>query len=836
MHHPTIILTRESRTRTCGAPAALLLLFLCLALPTQAQWITQTIKLVPGFNPVYLEVTPADPSCATVFGSIPQVREVWMYNRYLQTSTFTTNAAQSGQGQDHWLTWFAPGGPKSFLSTLAQLRGGQSYLIRMPTNSTSLTITIQGMPQVPRADWIPNDVVLAGFPISETDKVTFYQFLKDSPQVAASAGQDSAVFSVNPLTAFESQIRNPELTRIQPGRAYWAYLQGHTHNPYPFQVNASGDNNSVQFLQDSPVSTIALVNSITTSSQTIHLQLVDSEPAPAGQPPKAGTVPTAALIPAADGSFNLRNLANGVDLVLGPGENRQLRLGMILRALAPATDTNSTYQAFLEVSEKTHGYRQLVPLAGEVPGSKLFGRNGSLLGSPAGVSTKAVAKDNSSTVATSALNAGLWVGTLTLNAVNLPGFAQTNNPDPSQFPVVPATPLTTRVMVHVDSNGVSRLVQQIIFADVSNGTNVTTRMFSSLTNVPVGATLKSRVSAPSWPATTPTVMTGSFGSNITTSVTVPFNDKVNPFVHRYHPDHNNLAEDFVTPLPSGQESFDITRNVAFYFGATTQTGTSTYSPTVPAMKFTGTNGEYINTSAFSTTPALTVQCWVNVPSIIQNGASLVVLTNAGTKSQFKLAFQANTGRLMLTVGNSSGAISNLITTNALATGAWVNVMAVYDGTSSGTVYVNGAPAAAGYLPALASGAWDSAWIGNGATTGSSSFIGEIHDVVVRNGAVSLQTVPQVMVVPQLLNASSIALDVQGSAVTSSVANLGNSSVTFNLTGSQLIDLGSAPSVPLWTYGTAQGTYLETLAGLRRQAITVQGSFQFTRVSQDYNLY
>ena len=805
-------------------------------LPVGAQWVTQTIKLGPGFNPVYLQVTPGDPSCASVFGDIPAIREVWLYNRYTQVATFVTNATQSTLGQDHWLTWFQAGGTKSFLSTLGQVRGGQSYLIKLATNAAPLTLTVKGLPQPPRSDWIPNDVVLAGFPISEIDRVTFHQFLLDSPQVASSAGQDSAVFSVNPQTAFESQIRNPETTKIQPGRAYWAYLQGHTHNPYPFEAVGPGDNNSVQFLQDNPISAIRLNNTITTSSQTLHLQLLESEAPPAGQPRKAGILPTAALIPAADGSYRVQNLANGVDIVLAPGESRQIRLGMILRALTPTRDTNSTYQALLEVTEKTHGYRQLVPLAGEVAGSRFFARNRSLLAFAGNKSPKPAGQDSTTAVSTSALSAGLWVGTLTLNGVNLPGFSSASNPDSSQSQVAPASPLSTRVMIHVDSNGVSRLVQQVIFASVSDGTNVATRMYSQLTNLPAGASFKSRVSAPSWPAAAPTPMLGSFGTNLSATVTVPFNDKVNPFVHRYHPDHNNLAEDFKTPLVAGQESFDINRQVSFYFGATIQSGTSSYAPTVPALRFTGTNTEYVQTSAFSTTPGLTVQCWLNIPTYNQQGAPLILLTNGGTHTQFKLAFQANTGRLALTIDGGSGSVSTLLTTNALPTGVWFNVTAAYDGTQSAAIYINGTEAASGYTPALASGAWDAAWVGNGATRGSPSLIGEIHDVVVRSGALSPQIVPQVLLVPQLLNASSIALELQGSAVTGGLINAGNATVTVNSSGNQLIDLASAPSVPPWTYGTAQGTYQETVFGLRRQSIILQGSFQLTRVSPDFNLY
>jgi hypothetical protein len=801
----------------------------------QAQWVTQTIKLVPGFNPVFLQVTPADPSCVSVFGSMPQVREVWMYNRYLQTSTFTGSPGQDALGQDHWLTWFRTEGPKNFLSTLAQVRGGQSYLIKLATNAQPQTITIKGIPIPPRSDWIPNDIVLAGFPIVESSGVTFYQFLKDSPQVSATPGQDSAVFTVNPLTAFETQIRNPEVTKIVPGRAYWAFLQGHSHNPYPFEVTAPGENNSVQFLQDNPLSALTLNNSITGASQVLHLRLIESETPPAGKPNYAGPVPVVALTPGADGNYTIGNLANGLDVTLLPGEKRTVRLGALLRQLIPSSDTNATYQVLIEVTDKVHGYRQLVPVVAEVPGSKLFGRVGSLMGNENAGRKKSGVKDASDPGTVASLSAGLWVGTVTMNAVNTPGFAQTNNPDPSQFPVIAATPLNTRVLVHVNSNGVSRLVQQVFFADVSDGTNRVTHMYRSMTNIPTGGVLKSRVSAPAWPALAPTDMTGAFGSNISATVRVPFNDPVNPFVHHYHPDHNNLAEDFKTPLASGVESFDITRSVGFYFGDTTQTGTSTYAPAVPAMKFTGTNGEYIKTSAFSTTTGFSAQFWVNCSTYQQNGATLLLLTNASSGSQFKIGFQANTGNLGVTVRNGSGVTGQLFTASPLPLSSWVNFTATYDGTN-GNLYVNGVQAAASYLPTLTSGAWDSVWLGNTATSGLPSFVGELHDVVIRNGTLTLQTIPQLMVVPQLLNASSIVVNLQGNAVATNVVNQGTSSVSIILPSTQLIDLGSAPSVPLWTYGTAQGTYQETITGLRKQAITVQGSFQFTRVSQDANLY
>lgn len=818
------------RLLLAGKALATVFLLFGLASSATAQWVTQTIKLVPGYNPVFLQVSPADPACDSLFGALPQVTEVWMYNRYLQTSTITTNATQSVVGQDHWLTWYPGSSEKKFLSTLAQVRGGQSYLIKVAANSPTLTISVKGIPIPPRSDWIPNDFVLAGFPVNPTGSVSFYQFLKDSPQVSAMPGQDSAIFSINPATAFETQIRNPELTKIVPGRAYWSFLQGHTHHPYPFEAVGGTENNAVQFLQDSPLSTITL-KSGTSDAQTLHLRLLDAETAPAGKPANAGTPPIVALIPKADGSFTFHRLANGLDIPVGAGESLNLRLGLLLRELPMVSDTNATYQALIELTEPGHGYRQLVPVVAEVPGSKLFNRQGSLMGSP----VKRKKSDVTDSVATVAQNAGLWVGTVFFNAVNIPGFDPAPYPDPTTHTVIPATPVNARVLIHVDSNGVSRLVQQIIFADVSDGTNRVTRMYSSLANVPAGATLKSRLSAPTWPAVAPAVLTGNFGSTVAGTVTTPYDSSLNPFVHRYHPDHNNLTEDFSTKLPAGVESFDITRNVSFYFGDTVKSG-SGYSPAVPAMKFTGAAGEYVSASAFATTPGLTVQFWLNVATLQQNGGSLILLTNATRKTQVSLGFVANTGTLALKITPTNGTTGQIVTTSPVPTGAWVNVTAAYDGFSSGQLFVNGVLDGQGYLPALPSGAWDSLLVGNAATTGAGSFVGEIHDVVVRNSATSYQNVPQLMVVPQLLDTTGIMLDLMGSSVSTNVLNRGTATVTVTTSNPQLIDLGSAPSVPLYTSGTAQGTYQETISGLRRQAITVQGSFQFTRVSQNSTLY
>ena len=67
---------------------------------------------------------------------------------------------------------------------------------------------------------------------------------------------------------------------------------------------------------------------------------------------------------------------------------------------------------------------------------------------------------------------------------------------------------------------------------------------------------------------TPQTMSGSFGGTLGVNLTVDYNDRLNPFKHRYHPDHDNLDSRYLTTLPEGQESFTIGRAITLTFSAT----------------------------------------------------------------------------------------------------------------------------------------------------------------------------------------------------------------------------------------------------------------------------
>jgi hypothetical protein len=184
-------------------------------------------------------------------------------------------------------------------------------------------------------------------------------------------------------------------------------------------------------------------------------------------------------------------------------------------------------------------------------------------------------------------HAGLWLGHATITDVSQPGHpSQPDSPQPV------ATEMAFRLIVHVDASGQPRLLQKVVQMWKNGTTMPDPNDPSSLIvdepgryvlltdealipqysgaglrdGVPVGRRVSSAAFGFHDPI--PLVGTGEFGQNtLTAQVAMAHNDPLNPFVHRYHPDHNNLDERFEQPLPPGIESFAITRDVSLLFSA-----------------------------------------------------------------------------------------------------------------------------------------------------------------------------------------------------------------------------------------------------------------------------
>lgn len=86
--------------------------FLALALlgvPTtvDAQTTTQDVPLQPGWNAVWLELQPADPSPAAVFAGLP-VSSVWLRTERLDAAQFIQDQDEVAYNEPGWLLWLPP--------------------------------------------------------------------------------------------------------------------------------------------------------------------------------------------------------------------------------------------------------------------------------------------------------------------------------------------------------------------------------------------------------------------------------------------------------------------------------------------------------------------------------------------------------------------------------------------------------------------------------------------------------------------------------------------------------------------------------------------------------
>lgn len=158
------------------------------------------------------------------------------------------------------------------------------------------------------------------------------------------------------------------------------------------------------------------------------------------------------------------------------------------------------------------------------------------------------------------------------------------SPSPSEM----QRPFPLRTLLHVADNGTARVLSQVFvgtLADVGNPVGVCTKeaglkvdekadaMRFSVSHLPLDrvldGVLDSREQAGSGGVALP--------SQLVRTMVVAFDDPTNPFVHQYHPDHDNRdARPDGTNMPkgNGDESYTVTRAFTFTFTTSPPAGIS----------------------------------------------------------------------------------------------------------------------------------------------------------------------------------------------------------------------------------------------------------------------
>jgi hypothetical protein len=541
-------------------------LFVCaglaFALQARAQWTTQTIQLHGGWNAVFLETQPEPASCDALFAGLP-IESAWAFNRHLAPVQFIEDPANLAPGNPDWLTWIPTNSPAAATANLFALEGGRAYLLKLPGNIGSLSWNIKGRPVLKSIEWMKDSLNLVGFAVAPGGGPSFQDFFAGSP---AHAGQP--IFRLTPQGQW-TKITTPASTYVNRGEAYWVGCGGPSSFNGPLAVN-TGFRSGLEY-GGSQVELTLKIKNASLATRAFSITRLSSGTPPAGQAPLAGLVPLAYF------QMNLTNQVYGWSPLpstlekfdVPPGQEWELRLEVLRNQMQPSADPQAQYQTILEVANDA-GSRWLVPVSA-------YGLQGA---PPQNFS-------NLAPISPPHPRAGLWVGMATLNKVSQPSHPTTPNlPQPSD------SQAQFRLIVHVDQQGQPRLLQKVIQMwkdgttkpDPTDPTKLVmdqpghyvlltdealTANYSGsavIDGQPVGKRVSSAAFAFKNPV--PLTASGDFGAG-TNSCTIGlgYNDPLNPFKHAFHPDHNNLNEEYTQTLPEGVESFTIQRQIQLEFQA-----------------------------------------------------------------------------------------------------------------------------------------------------------------------------------------------------------------------------------------------------------------------------
>jgi hypothetical protein len=165
--------------------------------------------------------------------------------------------------------------------------------------------------------------------------------------------------------------------------------------------------------------------------------------------------------------------------------------------------------------------------------------------------------------------AGLWIGDATVTDVQSKVAGVTGTTTGRPFPL--------RVILHVDDAGTARLLSQVFLgklAAVPNNIGLCTLQSALKADELATASRYSAAQLP--PGSVYSTGTGSvsLGQTLVRTVPIAYNASTNPFVHTYHPDHDNRNARFDAALAAGVESPTISRECSFAFTTNPPTGIS----------------------------------------------------------------------------------------------------------------------------------------------------------------------------------------------------------------------------------------------------------------------
>ena len=413
------------------------------------------------------------------------------------------------------------------------MTGQTGYLIKCAgVLSNSYAVPLAQRMQPPTATWVRNGANLMGFPSKlGSGYPTFTNYFSSFPEVIAAntkifkyvGGELSAQ---NPI-----QIFSPLMERLDRNKAYWfdAAIVGNFTAPAHLTFSSA---DGLSFGRTGSIITGRVFNRKDTP-MTLTIAPVSSDPAPAGQDGVTARVPvTRRVFDVNTGTWTETLITTAYNEVIPANSSIEVSFG-IDRDVMDGAAAEAFYASMLRFTDAANQFDILIPATA---------RKGTL--------------------------AGLWIGEALVSAVESKAQADAVTPTGSSYPM--------RYLIHVSDNGTARVLSQVFVGSLATAPHdigLCTKESGLKADSKADA---SRIVAVHMPLDK-VLDTGSgsvaVGDTLVRTINVPFNDPTNPFVHQYHPDHDNKDERG-NALATGFESYNIERQISFTFTSSPPAGSS----------------------------------------------------------------------------------------------------------------------------------------------------------------------------------------------------------------------------------------------------------------------
>ena len=534
--------------------------FLLAICPLEAQWYSKTYSLAAGWSGIWLQGDASYTTVADLFASNTNITEVWRWNPSPDQVQFSDNPSTPTTKSEEWTVWKRNDPTEQVLQRMV---ANSAYLINNSGASAS-SVTIKQQARSPMNTWLISGSNFMGFPSAGTSSSwpvlsNYFASFINGGTTGLPSGTKIYKYIGGPLSSSNPlQVVNTT-ERLDPDKAYWINLSTVSSftGAVEYEVPGSG---GLIFGRTASALTVGVTNR-STSSLTLTISLDASEAAPTGQTAIRGAVPLTKRV------FN--STTNSYD-----------------ETSVPTTGSSPTYTVTVAAGGRAN-------LDFGVNRSSLSTTSSDFYASILRIKDSAGLTDVRLPVSVQpATAAGLWIGQV--NVSQVVGTQQGSGSNTTRaFPLY--------VLMHLDTAGNARLLRQAFSGRLVTTSNplglavsearilgaaasdVNPQRFYmpmmpagsptiSASDIPAtAATVATPTTAATAaiPATAATPTTFSSGSSVRWNITHSYNDPVNPFVHTYHPDHDNLDARFSsTPLAAGMESYTVVRTCTFSFTST----------------------------------------------------------------------------------------------------------------------------------------------------------------------------------------------------------------------------------------------------------------------------